>query len=844
MTRSRSLELLAPAGSPEAFNAALAAGADAIYCAVGDLNARRSATNFDDETFAAACRKAHLAGVRVFATLNVAVAQREMPHALELAHRAWVLGADALIIQDWGLLTEVRRRWPQIECHASTQCNVHDTRGVAWCRDLGVARVTLSRELSLAEITAIAQEGVDIECFGHGALCFCYSGVCLMSSLSGGRSANRGLCAQPCRLPLDLVDDTGSLVASEEGLRPLCPKDFCTVDRVAELAEAGIDSLKVEGRMKSADYVLSVVSAYRDAIDEALGEDGTETGADVAIAAGADAHRAEARHRQLSRAFNRGFTDAYLEGRSGNEMMSYERSNNRGELVGVVIASRPLEDALVRRGGANGGRPRMRRLTQAEVQISLVAPVGKGDLLEIRPADDPTQYLTVHTEADAAEGAIITCRASRPMEVGSAVRLIRSEGALSAAQALAQKDVVRRRPVNVHVVARIGQPFVVELATIDGEASVRAEGFIVEPARTRAVSAEDLIEHVGRMGQSPFEASSWELELDEGCGMGFSAVHAVRAQACELLEKELLAPYAEREVLAAAPSAEVLAAELAEVRADASVAEPCDKAAPVPEVCALVLSPAGAEAALTAGATRVYVPADELAHGEWPSGMIPWLDEVCREVDHARLDPWVRPKQAVAVGNVSELALAAERGALAEIRSCVPVHNEAALVALEKAGAQGLWLSPELSLEEVRTLAQLSSVPVGLQVLGRERVMTSEHCVLQVANACIHDCTRCKLRERSLLLRDIDGNLLPVRTDSNGRSRIFAARPLDATPQVPELLSSGVSRLLVDATLLSPAETSAGVMRVVDAVHAAQAGRKPAPRARGSTTGHLFAPLA
>lgn len=850
MTRSRSLELLAPAGSPEAFNAALAAGADAIYCAIGDLNARRSATNFDDETFAAACRKAHLAGVRVFATLNVVVAQREMPHALELARRAWVLGADALIIQDWGLLAEVRRRWPQIECHASTQCNVHDTRGVAWCRDLGIARVTLSRELSLAEIATIAQEGVDIECFGHGALCFCYSGVCLMSSLSGGRSANRGLCAQPCRLPLDLVDETGALVAPVEGLRPLCPKDFCTVDRVAELAAAGVDSLKVEGRMKSADYVLSVVSAYRDAIDEALGEDDAqagEVGAQASAPAAVDAcsRRADARHRQLSRAFNRGFTDAYLEGRSGNEMMSYERSNNRGELVGVVIASRPLEDALVRRGGANGGRPRMRRLTQAEVQISLTAPVGKGDLLEIRPADDPTQYLTVHTEVDADEGAIITCRASRPMEVGSAVRLIRSEGALSAAQALAQKDVVRRRPVNVHVVARIGQPFVVELATADGEASVRAEGFVVEPARTRAVSAEDLIEHVGRMGQSPFEARSWELELDEGCGMGFSAVHAVRAQACELLEQELLAPYAEREASApSAPSAEVLATELAAVRANAGVAEPYGGVAAAPEICALVINPVGAEAALAAGATRVYVPADELAHGEWPSGMIPWLDEVCREIDHARLDPWVCSGQAVAVGNVSELALAAEKGALAEIRSCVPVHNEAALVALEEAGAQGVWLSPELSLEEIRTLAPLSSVPVGLQVLGRERVMTSEHCVLQVANACIHDCAHCKLRERSLLLRDIDGNLLPVRTDANGRSRIFAVRPLDVTPQVPELLSAGVSRFLVDATLLSPGETSAGVTRVVDAVRAAQVGRKPAPRVRGSTTGHLFAPLA
>lgn len=249
-------ELLAPAGGPEPFNAALAAGADAIYCGLGSsFNARRGARNFDDESFAAACRAAHLAGTRVYVTMNVAVATREMPRALSLARRAWLLGADALIIQDWGLLSEVRRRWPQIECHVSTQANVHDARATAWCRDLGVSRVTLSRELSVEEIARIAQEGVELESFGHGALCFCYSGVCMMSSLSGGRSANRGLCAQPCRLPYDLVGEDGEVISRPGWGRPLCPKDFCTIDDLGRLSEAGLGSLKVEGRMKAPDYV-------------------------------------------------------------------------------------------------------------------------------------------------------------------------------------------------------------------------------------------------------------------------------------------------------------------------------------------------------------------------------------------------------------------------------------------------------------------------------------------------------------------------------------------------------------------------------------------------------------
>ena len=825
-------ELLAPAGGPEQFNAALAAGADAIYCGLGnDFNARRGARNFDDASFSAACRRAHLAGARVYVTVNVAVSTEELRRVLELVRRAWLLGADAFIIQDWGLMAEVRRRWPEVETHVSTQANVHDARGVAWCRDAwGVERVTLSRELSLAEIARIAEEGVELECFGHGALCFCYSGVCLMSSLGGGRSANRGLCAQPCRLPYDLVDERGEVleipgVATQGipetsrgvgGTRLLCPKDYRTVDRVRELRDARVGSLKIEGRMKAPDYVYSVVASYRDALD-AL-RDGSDD----------DAARA-ARDRRLRRAFNRDFTESYLWGGSDNDMMSYERSNNRGELVGRVVGSRPLEDALVRRGGGNGGRERLRRLTRADVEVLLEAPVGAGDLLEIRPLSDPSQFLTAHAEADAAAGETIVCRAPRAMEEGSLVRVIRSQAALDDAARVADKDVVRRRPVRVSVTARLGEPFSVGLETLDGAASARAEGFVVEAARTRPVSEDDLVEHVGRMGQSAFAPEEWEVRLDAGCGMSFSAVHKVRAEACARLEEALLAPYASREL------ADGQQGGSRSLERHAGREEPC--------VCALVTTPDAAEAALAAGATRLYAPADDLARGAWPAGVIPWLDEVCREADHARLDPWVRPGAPVAVGNVSELALAAERAAAPEVRSCIPVHNAAALAALAERGAAGVWLSPELTLEEACCLARVSPVPVGLAVFGRERVMTSEHCVLQALGRCRHDCGRCPERARALCLRDIDGNLLPVRTDERGRSRIFSARPLDATPQTGELVDAGVTRLLVDAQLMDAREVAAVVSRAAAALRAALAGRRPAPRAKGATSGHLFSPI-
>ena len=826
-------ELLAPAGGPEPFNAALAAGADAIYCGLGnDFNARRGAKNFDDESFAAACRRAHLAGARVYVTVNVAISTEELPRVLELVRRAWRLGADAFIIQDWGLMAEIRRRWPEVETHVSTQANVHDARGVAWCRDVwGVDRVTLSRELSLAEISRIAEEGVELECFGHGALCFCYSGVCLMSSMNGGRSANRGLCAQPCRLPYDLVDEDGNVmeipgVATQGipetsrgvgGTRLLCPKDYRTVDRVREMRDAGVGSLKVEGRMKAPDYVFSVVAAYRDALD-AL-RDGSDD----------DAARAR-RDRRLRRAFNRDFTESYLWGGSDNDMMSYERSNNRGELVGRVTGSRALEDAVVRRGGGNGGRERMRRLTRADVEVLLDQPVGAGDLLEIRPPSDPSQFLTAHAEADAAVGETITCRTSRPMEEGSLVRVIRSQAALDEAARVADKDVVRRRPVRVRVTARLGEPFSVELET---STALRRHVPRASSWRPRARARSP-------RGTSSSTWGAWaraRLRPWSGTSRWTPAAACPSRQCTRCVPRRAVSW--RRLCSRPMPTARSLL--------ESPTIHTCrfsPRTTPkTPRWCVVVTTSACAEAALAAGATRIYASADDLARGSWPTGVIPWLDEVCREADHARLDPWVRAGEPVAVGNASELALAVSRGAAPEVRSCIPVHNASALAALAEAGAAGVWLSPELTLEEVCALARTSRVPVGLSVLGRERVMTSEHCVLQALGRCRHDCARCPERARSLSLRDIDGNLLPVRTDVNGRSRIWCARPLDATPQVGELVSAGVSRLLVDAQLMDAAETRAAVTRVMRALGAASAGRRPAPRAKGATSGHLFSPI-
>lgn len=882
MTTKPYIELLAPAGGPEQFRAALAAGADAIYCGVGnDFNARRGADNFDFDSFEACAREAHLAGTRVYVTLNVAVRDDEIPRAMALVRSCAVRGADAFIIQDWGLFSLIHKTWPILELHVSTQANIHDAEGVRWAAAQGAKRVTLSRELSLKELQEIGEVArelnVDLEVFGHGALCFCYSGLCLMSSMMGGRSANRGLCAQPCRLLYELVDEGGRAINAPERTRPLCPKDNCVAADVTAMMAAGVGSLKVEGRMKAPDYVYNVVSAYRQQIDsvyagECAGEPTREGASDGAAGSTREGALESAPSlgttpvppqvaRQLKRAFNRDFTDAYLHGTSGDELMSYERSNNRGELVGEVTACiGGQEQRRDGKGNLHKDPRQNKKRAVCTARIRLTEPVGAGDLLELRAPDNYDDFLTASAAEDATAGQTIEVKLSRIIPAGSAVRVIRSKIAHTlTAQALAQ-PVARKRKVAVRVTARIGEPFRVELTCVDGRSldgslltgenlpRAHAAGFVVEPARTRAVTHEDLIEHVGRMGASAFEPVSFDIQLDEGVGMSFSAVHKVRAIACKILEKAIIAPHKSQSMRLPRWHESSLTEAPKDAGERGAVTDAGERAATkvAPAICAIVPTPAHAQAALSAGAQRIYVSEEALEEAaaagvEWPCEPIVIREEVQRSADawHAPL-----PAESV-VGTIHDLAQATP-GSF-EVRSTIPVHNTQTLALLEQMGAQAIWLSPELSLQEIRDLVAGTSAKtnLGLVVYGRSRVMTSEHCVLQAANRCIHDCAYCKLRAQAkaqgIALKNKDGKLLPVRTDINGRSRIYGPETLDLIPEVSQLAEHGITRFGIDATLLTPEQTRAKIERLKGALNGTRA---KIPREQGATSGHLFDPIA
>ena len=369
------MELLSPAGGWEAMVAAVQNGADAVYMGFGGLNARRSARNFTDEEFREAVAYCHLRGVKVYLTLNTLVTDRELPAAAQALKKASDMGVDAILIQDWGIWRLAREIAPDVPLHASTQMSLHTLGGACRAAELGLERVVLARELSRRDIHTITRGcPAEIEVFGHGALCMCYSGQCEMSAVIGGRSGNRGACAQPCRLPYGVNDKAA-------GGHPLSLKDANLADYVQELEQMGVACLKLEGRMKRPEYVAVITGIYRRLLDEKRGPSREES-------------------RQLEAAFSRsGFTDGYYKGRTGPEMFGtrpenapepkelfarakagYSREDSRRVPVDMVCTLRAGEPVsltasagghTVRAEGPTPEEARNRALTAEELQARL-----------------------------------------------------------------------------------------------------------------------------------------------------------------------------------------------------------------------------------------------------------------------------------------------------------------------------------------------------------------------------------------------------------------------------------------------------------------------------------------
>ncbi len=263
-------ELLAPAGDMAALKAAVSAGANAIYLGYDEFSARAKAKNFNKEELEEAIEYAHLRGVEIYVTFNILIADFEVKRAMKSVKMLYDIGVDALILQDIGIAAKIREDFPDFELHASTQMAVNNYYGAKFLKEMGFSRVVLARETPIFEIEKIKELEIDVETFIHGALCVSYSGQCLMSSMIGGKSGNRGECAQACRRSYEIVDFDGKKLANR--LYYLSPKDLNTLDDVAKIIRAGAYSLKIEGRMKNPEYVYTVVSSYKKSLEGKLKE--------------------------------------------------------------------------------------------------------------------------------------------------------------------------------------------------------------------------------------------------------------------------------------------------------------------------------------------------------------------------------------------------------------------------------------------------------------------------------------------------------------------------------------------------------------------------------------------
>lgn len=481
------MELLAPAGNRKALDAAVAAGADAIYLGYTAFSARSYAGNFDEKGLRDAIRYAHQYGRRIYVTVNTLVKEpelEELKSALGIIRDA---GADAILIQDMGVFRMARQLYPDLVLHASTQMTVNNVQGTALLRKMGIARVVPARECRLSELRAMADTGTEIEAFVHGALCVCVSGQCLFSGMIGGRSGNRGKCSQPCRLPYTLADGTHGYLLS--------PKDLMLIGRIRELQDAGIASLKIEGRMKSPEYVATVTDAYRRAIDhpEIRPDDEMIT--------------------SLRQAFNRGgFTEGYILSRNHAALMSWQKPNHWGIPVGKLT-------------GISGRTAAAKADTDIET----------GDLLQIRHED--VEQDIAYTGPAVRAGKTLSLSSDRALtdfRPGDTIWRLTSARQQQRAHEFVPKERERIK-ITAVLEAIPGQIPRLTLTTEDGRTGEAVGTRPTDAAGTAALTEASVAKPLGKLRETPYELAAVHL-IGQQAYLPMGELNALRRAAVADLE--------------------------------------------------------------------------------------------------------------------------------------------------------------------------------------------------------------------------------------------------------------------------------------------------------------------
>jgi putative protease len=766
-------ELLAPAGSLDAVRAAIANGANSVYLGVERFNARDEGAQLTFEELEQACAMTRSRGVRVYLTLNVLIKQEELEDALELLGDAIDRGVSAVIAQDLGFIRLVQRVYPGFEIHGSTQMTVHDVSGATLARDLGIERVVMARENTLDDLRAVksAVPGIGLESFVHGALCISYSGQCLMSGMISERSANRGSCAQACRKDYLLTDvatgntlDRGFLISA---------RDLAAHDVLPDLADIGIECVKIEGRKKKPEYVAVAVDAYRGFLDRVAEGNASQATADEV--------------QPLVQIYSRGFTTGMYMGRGGRDYVTRGQPDNRGTELGMVVG-----------------------WERNELVVEVNEPVRVGDGLGFEPPPGSTAAAmgfsieSVRTLAVRHGIHRQALRARTRVPVGW--RVVRSSQAalLEKARAtMAKVTIPDARKIRLDVTLRgnPGQPIDAVFSAAGQQVSVSGATPLT-PAFSHGLDDGRLREQLGRLGNTPFTLGAVQrngLPLDLFAPV--SDLNRIRQQAVdELLVRR---DWAETERLRERH------ARIHDAVSHVGVSSGSSGIAHRPRLVAEVYQVDDARAAADNGADEIVFD-PFLRHPLPPVSRLTALAEeltsrgvtlrlrtpaIVRPEDRPALDKWLAldlPLLSGHVGLACELA-AAGRDVVADYAvNCFNAHTAAELF---NRGISRLTASVELTVDELRELvAPWEGRTFEVLVYGRPEGMTIEHCVLSAAfdrepTTCRDLCVK---KHPVVTLSDPSGYSFPLATDSDCRNRLLHSRPIEGSEFIPRLMEMGI----------------------------------------------------
>ena len=499
----KKIELLAPAGDFESLKAAVQAGCDAVYLGGKSFGARAFSKNFDNEEMIKAIEYAHKYGVKLYVTCNTLIYDDEVNNFINYIDFLHKNNVDAILVQDLGMLDLIRKTFPNLEVHSSTQMHIHNLDGVELMEKLGVKRVVLARETSIKDIRNIKNNSkCELEVFVHGALCVSYSGCCLMSYFNGGRSANRGECAGCCRLKYDVISNNNKI--NDENY-PLSLKDLNSLDRIGDLIDAGVSSLKIEGRMKSPTYVYLVVSLYRQAIDSYYKDNKVFIDKELL--------------KKLKVIFNREYTKGFLFNENNNDIVNMKYPNHQGIEIGKVIKSK-----------------------NNNIDIKLEDDVSIGDALRILSRKEDAIilnnfYINKKLVKEAKKGDIISLTTHNNININSIVLKTSSKDIIDNINDLINKNL-RKVKVTANVKAKVGEKLVISLT--DGKNSVKLDSILLESSINHPTKATDLEEKINRLNDTIFEISSLKIDIDDNVFVPLKIFNELRREAFNLLEEKRL----------------------------------------------------------------------------------------------------------------------------------------------------------------------------------------------------------------------------------------------------------------------------------------------------------------